>query len=553
MEIADRAAGRPSVPPLVQLGVPLVLMAAMAAFLYHRAILWWYYEWTANGTYYAHGIFVPFFVAAMIWRDRERLRRLPVERDWWGLAVIAVALALLAHGYRAEVTATQSLSFVIFIIGATMVSAGRKLTRALIIPILFLLTMIPVLPNQVINKVAFPIQLNSAKLAATILNVIGFGNVRYGTQVQLEHYNLNVEVPCSGFKTLVGLMSFAGAFAYLVEAAQWKRWFLFLMSIPLAILVNGVRIALIGLVGELVSSQAAMTFHDWSGFLVLILGFMVLFSTAKALRCESLFGFPIMDPPANAPPPPPKEEQRRALVERMDGLYGPPRVGNASRLALGLMPVLLIMTVTCVARPIIRPVVVSHPVMPASAVPVSLGNGAWERSGEDVPITPEVQQTLQPDVYLNRIYTAKAPATGAIELFITGGRSRYTFHDPHECFVGSGMLLTDKGVRVIQTDAGPLYVQEALGEEPRAQRQELMFFAFVVDGRMYQTIAGVHAALLRQTFFGSRGRPFYLVRMRQMVPGTTKERVEELESFAKAVWPHLAPHMIAPDSKDVGE
>ena len=51
--------------------LPFALLIGLAAFLYSRALAWWYYEWTANGSFYAHGVFIPFFVGAMVWRDRE--------------------------------------------------------------------------------------------------------------------------------------------------------------------------------------------------------------------------------------------------------------------------------------------------------------------------------------------------------------------------------------------------------------------------------------------------------------------------------------------------
>jgi len=62
----------------------------------------------------------------------------------------------------------------------------------------------------------------------------------------MESYALNVELPCSGFKTLIGLLAFSAAFSYVVEGPIRKRWLLFLSSAPLAVLVNAVRIALIG-------------------------------------------------------------------------------------------------------------------------------------------------------------------------------------------------------------------------------------------------------------------------------------------------------------------
>src|SRR2546421_1202766 len=225
--------------------LPLAVLVGLSLWLYAKALDWWYIEWTTQGSYYAHGIFIPFFVAAMIWRDREKLRRLPLTRSLSGLPFIAVAIVLVMHAIRAEVTLTLSISFMLFLLGALLLLAGPAVTRALLFPLLFLCTMIPMVPNMIINTVAFPIQVASAKLAATLLNLTGFANVRTGVLISLDSYKLDVEPACSGFKTLIGLLSFSGAFAYLVTGPVSKRWILFLSSAPLAVLVNGVRIALI--------------------------------------------------------------------------------------------------------------------------------------------------------------------------------------------------------------------------------------------------------------------------------------------------------------------
>src|SRR2546421_11426104 len=100
--------------------LPFLVLIGLIGFLYINALNWWYYEWTALGTYYQHGVFIPFFVALMIWRDRERLRRLPLSRSWWGLALIVPAIAIAVFAHRAEVTSTLSISFIMFLVGAVL-------------------------------------------------------------------------------------------------------------------------------------------------------------------------------------------------------------------------------------------------------------------------------------------------------------------------------------------------------------------------------------------------------------------------------------------------
>src|SRR5262249_33822933 len=133
------------------------------------------------------------------------------------------------------------------------------------------------------------------QIATLLLNLLTLHAAREGTMIQMDSYKMAVEGACSGFKTLISLLTFSAAFAYLVEGAVWKRWALFLLTAPLRLLINALRITFIGIVGELISTKAAQTFHDWSGFIVLILAFTILFNLARLLNCESFLGIPLED------------------------------------------------------------------------------------------------------------------------------------------------------------------------------------------------------------------------------------------------------------------
>ena len=120
-----------------------------------------------------------------------------------------------------------------------------------------------------------------------------FSTQLVGNVIHMEDYSLFVDVPCSGFKLLLALLTFSAAFAYLVDGAPVRRLGLFLFSLPLSLLVNSVRIALIGVVGECIGPDAAHVFHDWSGMITLTLGFIALFGLAKGLGCRTFAGWAI--------------------------------------------------------------------------------------------------------------------------------------------------------------------------------------------------------------------------------------------------------------------
>lgn len=546
--------GRPKMPPAAL--ATLAIAIGLTAVVYWGAMSWWVYEWTREGSFYAHGIFIPFFVGLMVWRDRERLRRLPMERCWWGLPLVIVALALVLASARAQVTVPVSISFILFLIGATLVAAGRRITRALLFPMLFLFTMIPIVPDQLINPIAFPIQVVSAKMAAAICSLIGFSSKVNGTQVLMPSYTMNVELPCSGFKTLLGLLSFSAAFAYVVEGATWKRWLLFGISGPLAIVVNGLRITLIGLVGEVFGANAAHTFHDYSGFIVLILGFTFLFNFARILKCDNFLGVPLTDPEdrtdgaqpkAQADGEADKRERERQTQAELDAKWGPPRKVAFGGVAAGLYPVIAVLVLAAAAKPAItkpRPAigaVTSHDI----PLTLSSDNHAWNvqmtpANSPDIPITPEVQEALKPLAYINRIYDGANSGSGQVELLLTAGNGRKVFHDPHTCFLGTGYYMHDMRTETIDTPAGPLKVQVSEAESSADHSRTLLMFCYLVDGNQYQTTQQVNTALVWQLLFGDSGRPSYFLRFRQMTPGTEPVKQEQLKSFIRSVWASIA-------------
>ena len=55
------------------------------------------------------------------------------------------------------------------------------------------------------------------------------------------------------------------------------------MLLPLTVFVNGFRIALIGVVGNAYGSQAGHDFHDYSGYITLLVCFFLLFKFARLL------------------------------------------------------------------------------------------------------------------------------------------------------------------------------------------------------------------------------------------------------------------------------
>ena len=272
--------------------LPFALAAALLGILAGPMLGWWWWEWTMPDSYYAHAPIIPVLVALMLWHRRDALAAVPKAPSPAALAVLIPALALFVLAIKTELQAVQSLAFLLIVWSAVWLALGTRFVRAAAFPLLFLALMAP-LPGPVLNDSTLRIQMLSTEIANKLLHLMTFSTTLHGNVIQMDSFDLFVDVPCSGFKLLLSLGTFSAAFAYLVDGAPRKRLAIFLFALPLALIVNSVRIALIGVVGDCIGAPAAHVFHDWSGVITLILGFIALFSLAKGFGCRTFAGWAI--------------------------------------------------------------------------------------------------------------------------------------------------------------------------------------------------------------------------------------------------------------------
>ncbi|MCA9399857.1 MAG: archaeosortase/exosortase family protein, partial [Candidatus Omnitrophica bacterium] len=74
-------------------------------------------------------------------------------------------------------------------------------------------------------------------------------------------------------------------FAYWLKGSMLKRVFLFLCTLPIAIISNVARIILLALISEIWGTEYAVgTIHDVLGFTVFVVAFVLLFFSSKVLE-----------------------------------------------------------------------------------------------------------------------------------------------------------------------------------------------------------------------------------------------------------------------------
>jgi exosortase D (VPLPA-CTERM-specific) len=251
------------------------LCAGLLGVIYYDALALMVGIWVDDENY-GHGFFVPFISLFLIWMKRDTIRAIEARGSWWGLPLIVVGLALYVMGELGTLAPLLQLSFWLVLVGLCWTALGGRIVRSLSFPLLYLLTMIP-LPQFLLQGLSGQLQLLSSALGVGCLQVVGVTAFREGNVIDLGPIQLQVVEACSGLRYLFPLMSLALLCAYLFQGPMWKRATVFLSSMPIAIVLNGFRIGVIGVLVEYFGAGAADGFlHLFEGWVIFLISLAIL-------------------------------------------------------------------------------------------------------------------------------------------------------------------------------------------------------------------------------------------------------------------------------------
>jgi exosortase D (VPLPA-CTERM-specific) len=225
---------------------------------------------------YSHGIFVPFISLALIWWRRRDILAAGLAPTWWGALPVTLGLGLFVVGELATLYFLQHLSFWLVLVGLVLSIVGLPAARRMVFPLGYLLAMIPP-PHMLQQSLSSSLQLISSALGVGCLQVVGVTAFREGNVIDLGPIQLQVVEACSGLRYLFPLMALTLLFAYLFQDRVWKRVVLVASAIPLAVLLNGLRIGMIGVLVEYFGNGAAEGFmHAFEGWFLFVLSLALL-------------------------------------------------------------------------------------------------------------------------------------------------------------------------------------------------------------------------------------------------------------------------------------
>lgn len=218
---------------------------------------------------FEHGILFPFIITGLIIYRFKDLHAAVGPKNPWALCAVFLGALFYVASYRTVQPriAVGGLPFIVW--GCTWYLWGNKVGKMLMFPLFFFLLAIP-LPS--FQQATVGLQLVATSLTHWGSSLCGVATKVNGTQilpVNGDWEPLNIASGCSGIRSLMALLMFSAAWAYIAKISLWKKVVLFLAAFPLAILGNAVRVTSIFVIAQYGDSYwASHTWHDWSGMLL---------------------------------------------------------------------------------------------------------------------------------------------------------------------------------------------------------------------------------------------------------------------------------------------
>jgi len=234
---------------------------------------------------YSHGPIIPLLSFYMFLRETRAVP--PVDRvadRWPGVAVLGAGLGLALLGNLVQIDDLVFYALIVWTFGLILTGFGWRRGLVFWPSVLHLVFMLP-LPQFLYWKVNIMLQFLSSEIGVAVLRSMAVPVFLEGNVIDLGVMKLQVAEACSGLRYLFPIMSFSYVFAVLYRGPVWHKLSLLLAAVPLAIVMNALRIAAIGLLVDRYGTAQAQGFlHVFEGWAVFLTCIGLLFLLAMALQ-----------------------------------------------------------------------------------------------------------------------------------------------------------------------------------------------------------------------------------------------------------------------------
>jgi len=258
--------------------------AALCGWIFRPSLTELPHIWSVNPNY-SHGFLIPIAFLLLAGRQWRRVGP-PVSREvsradaTAGLIRIVAGLAMHFFCLLSNSLFFDVVGLLLLFSGVAIVVAGKSRYRAYAFPLWFLIFTVQ-LPPRWYQTIAIGMQQIASAVSTGIFKLVGITAYREGCYVFIPGFQMEVGAACSGLRQLTAIIALSLVIGHLSPRSKFFKVALAMLSAPIAIAANCVRITLTGFILMWFGPRWAQgVYHTLEGLAVVAVAAVLILLTA---------------------------------------------------------------------------------------------------------------------------------------------------------------------------------------------------------------------------------------------------------------------------------
>ena len=235
----------------------LIAVVSVGLLQFHSLYRLLTFEWGKADFFYCY--FMPAVICILVWMRRHEFALFPPRPSWAGLIAVFTGIFFLFLGEFGGEYLSLYLSIWFMAFGMCWVLFGWRKLNVILFPVFLMLTTFPP-PRLFYVRINSALQEVSAAIVAKILYWMAVPVFQHGGVLEFSSTRFELTGTYSGLRYVIPIGIAALIITYLGRLRWWKCILVLGAAVPLALILNGLRIAMLSF--SLLSTPNGMV-PDW--------------------------------------------------------------------------------------------------------------------------------------------------------------------------------------------------------------------------------------------------------------------------------------------------
>ncbi len=196
--------------------------------------------------HYSHAVTIPFISAGLLYLKRQKVFRQARLCPKIGLPLLILGIAICNGASHARLSTDAGLFVQVFgiIVAWTAIFLfcyGPSSYKAATFPLVLLLLMLPI-PMPLLDEIVSVLRAGSSEMTSLLFGILHVPAFREGFRFSVPHFTIEIAKECSSIRSATALFITGLLVAHLSLRSNVKRACLVLLTAPIAMFTNAVRI-----------------------------------------------------------------------------------------------------------------------------------------------------------------------------------------------------------------------------------------------------------------------------------------------------------------------